>query len=111
MFTSAAAIQISDMDRTTLETLVRAGTTTQKVARRCRVILLAAQGLPNRAIARQVGVSRPTVLGVRAAFARGGVEGLRHDRKRVRSARKLTPALEQQLIDTTLHRKPAGATH
>ena len=111
MFTPASALQISDMDRTILETLVRAGTTTQKVARRCRVILLAAQGLPNRAIARQVGVSRPTVLGVRAAFARSGVEGLRRDRTRVRSPRKLTPALEKQLIDTTLHRRPLGATH
>src|SRR5438876_7442219 len=74
-------------------------------------MLLVAQGLPNRTIARQVGVSRPTVLAVRSAFARGGVEALRHDQQRAAKRRKLTADLEQKLIDTTLHSKPLGATH
>jgi transposase len=111
MFTPATPICISDAERTALETLARGGTTTQRLARQCRVILLAAQGLPNRTIARQVGVSRPTVLGVRATFAQGGVEALRRHRKRLRSPHKLVPVLEKQLIDTTLHSKPVGATH
>jgi transposase len=51
------------------------------------------------------------VLAVRNAFARGGVEGLRHDRQRVRKRRKLIAELEQKLIDTTLQTKPLGATH
>ncbi len=54
-------------------------------------------------IARQVGVSRPTVSSVRSAFAQGGVDALRHDPERQRSRRKLRPALEKQLIETTLH--------
>lgn len=111
MLTPAMFVNLSNEVRTTLETLARAGTTTQRLARRCRVILLAAQGTPNRAIARQVGVSRPTVLAVRTAFAQGGVEALRHDPKRQRSRRKLIPALEKQLIETTLQTKPPGATH
>ncbi len=110
MFTPATAVNLSKEERATLETLARAGTTTQRLARRCRVILLAAEGTPNRAIARQVGVSRPTVLTVRAAFARGGREALRHDQKRQRSRRKLIPTLEKQLVETTLHTKPPGAT-
>jgi transposase len=111
MLTPALSVNLSNEGRTTLETLARAGTTTQRLARRCRVILLAAQGTPNRAIARQVGVSRPTVLAVRTAFAQGGVEALRHDPKRQRSRRKLIPALEKQLIETTLQTKPPGAPH
>jgi transposase len=111
MLTPARLVSLSNEVRTTLETLARAGTTTQRLARRCRVILLAAQGTPNRAIARQVGVSRPTVLAVRTAFVQGGVEALRHDPKRQRSRRKLIPALEKQLIETTLQTKPPGATH
>ncbi len=111
MLTPATIVNLSREQRTALEILARAGTTTQRLARRCRVILLAAQGTPNRAIARQVGVSRPTVLAVRAAFAQGGVEALRHDKKRQRSPRQLTPTREKQLIETTLHRKPPAATH
>jgi len=67
MFKPPTRMNLSREERTLLETRARAGTTTQRLARRCRVILLAAQGTPNRAIARQVGVSRPTVLAVRAA--------------------------------------------
>jgi transposase/DNA-binding CsgD family transcriptional regulator len=111
MFESATATVLSDAERNELETLARAGTTTQRLAARSRIMLLAEQGLPNRAIARQVGVSRPTVLAVRHAFASGGVEALRHDRQRVRKRRKLIAELEQKLIDTTLQTKPLGATH
>jgi len=111
MLNPATVVNLSPEEKTTLESLARAGTTTQRLARRCRVTLLAAQGMPNRAIARRVGVSRPTVLAVRVAFAQGGVEALRHDPKRRRSRRKLIPSLEKQLIETTLQSKPPGATH
>jgi len=111
MLNPGTVISINSEVKATLETLARAGSTTQRVARRCRVILLAAQGTPNRVIARQVGVSRPTVLSVRSAFAQGGVSALRHDPVRQRSRRKLRPALEKQLIETTLHTPPPHATH
>ena len=111
MFTPATRMNLSKNEKTALETLARAGTTTQRMARRCRVILLAAQGTPNRAIARQVGVSRPTVLAVRAAYVRGGVGALERDNPRHRSRRKLLPALEKQVIETTLHTQPPAATH
>ena len=111
MFTPATRMNLSNNEKTALETLVRAGTTTQRMARRCRVILLAAEGTPNRAIARQVGVSRPTVLAVRAAYVRGGVGALERNKPRHRSRRKLLPALEKQVVETTLHTKPPAATH
>lgn len=111
MFTLATRTNLSKNEKTALGTLVRAGATTQRMARRCRVILLAAQGTPNRAIARQVGVSRPTVWAVRAAYVRGGVGALERDKPRHRSRRKLLPALEKQVIETTLHTKPPAATH
>ena len=76
MFTPAAPLALGAAQRQHLETLVRAGTTTQRVARRCQVILLASQGVANHAIAQQTGLSRPTVLATRAAFAQGGVEAL-----------------------------------
>lgn len=44
-----------------MEKWARAGTSTLRLARCCQVILWAAQGLPNRAIARRADISRPVV--------------------------------------------------
>ena len=111
MFKPATRMNLSNEERTALQARARAGTTTQRLVRRCRVILLAAQGMPNRAIARRLGVSRPTVLAVRAAYVRGRMGALERDKPRQRSRRKLLPALEKQLVETTLHAKPTAATH
>jgi transposase len=90
---------------------VRAGTTPQRLARRCQVIVLASQGGANRAIAQQTGLSRPTVLATRVAFVRGGVEALGHRPRRQRAGRGLTPELEQRILDTTLKTRPLPGTH
>ena len=59
---------MSPDQRRTLEAWVRAQNTPQSVALRARIVLLSADGLPNSRIAREVGVSRPTVpLRLRAA--------------------------------------------
>ena len=82
------------------------------MATRCRVVLLAHQGVANFAIAKQVEVSRPTVLALRAAFAQNGMKAIVGVRQRKRSARVLTLELEQKILDTTLKTRPAdGSTH
>ena len=111
MFTPAAPLTVQAAQRQQLEALVRAGTTPQRLARRCQAILLASQGVANHAIAQQTGLSRPTVLTTRAAFIRGGVEALGHRPRRQRSGRVLTPALEQRILDATLKTRPATGTH
>jgi transposase len=50
---------------------VRAG-----LAQRARIVLLAAEGLSNTAIAERVGVSRPTVIGWRGRYEQRGIRGL-----------------------------------
>ena len=111
MFAPAAALVLDPAQKQGLESLVRSGLTPQRVARKCRVILLACQGIANHAIAQQLGLSRPTVLATRAAFAQGGVEALTQPQKRKRSSPFLTPELQQRILDTTLKTKPHGATH
>jgi len=111
MFTPAAALALNPSQKQTLESLARAGTTPQMLARKCDVILLASAGLPNNGIAQQTGLSRPTVIATRAAFGRGGVEAIRQRQKRMRSRRVLTPELEQRILDTTLETRPPDATH
>ena len=111
MFTRAPALMIDETQRQQLESWARAGPTPQRVARKCKVILLASRGVSNHAIAQQTGLSRPTILATRAAFSRGGCEALRQSQKRQRSRRVLTPALEQKILDTTLKTRPPDATH
>ena len=81
------------------------------VARKCKVILLASEGVSNSGIAQQTGLSRPTVIAARAAFARGGVEAIGQRQKRARSRRVLTPEWERKILDTTLKTWPPDATH
>lgn len=111
MFDRAAALDIDQALKRQLESLARAGATPQRTARKCQVLLLASRGLSNHSIAQQTGFSRPTVLAVRAAFAKGGMEAIRKGKKRQRSRRTLTPELEQKILDTTLKTRPANATH
>src|SRR2546430_11768077 len=102
MFAPAVALSLDQVQRQLLESLLRAGSTPQRVARKCQVVLLASEGLSNNAIAQQMGVSRPTVIATRAAFARGGVEAIRQKQKRKRSRRGLTQALVTKNLETTL---------
>jgi len=111
MFTPATAISLQPAQQHALKSLARAGSTPQRLAQKCEVILLAAQGVPNNAIAQQTGLSRPTVIATRLAFVRGGLEAIRRRQKRKRSRRVLTPELEQKILDTTLQTRPPNATH
>ncbi len=73
MFTPAAALQVDENQRKRLQHLVRSGKTPQRIALRARILLAAGEGQSNRAISRQWGVSRPTVLLWRERFATRGV--------------------------------------
>jgi transposase len=111
MFACASAVVIAPEQRRELKVLVRAGSTPQSVARKCRVILLAGEGASNSAIARQTGISRPTILAVRSAFDRGGVAALTQRQKRKRGRPVLTAETEQKIVEATLKTRPADATH
>jgi transposase/predicted transcriptional regulator len=111
MFSRAPALAIDEEQKCQLESLARAGSTPQRVARKCQVILMAGRGVSNQGIAQQTGLSRPTVLAARSAFAEHGVEALRETQKRKRSRPVLHAELEQKILDTTLKTRPTAATH
>src|SRR5207248_1003341 len=92
------------------ESLARSGTTPQRVAQKCRVILLAQEGMSNHSIAKQLGLSRPTVIAARTAFGTGGVQVLTAKPTRNRPRRTLTPEVEKKILDTTLKTRPPDAT-
>jgi transposase len=108
----AAGLALSEDQKSALDALVRNGNTPQKIALRCRLVLLAHEGIANQSIAQQLDLSRPTILALRAAFARDGIEAITGIRRRSRRAKVLTPELEQRILDATLKTRPGdGSTH
>jgi transposase len=110
MFPTATALSVDDVAKAQLESLVRSGTTPQRVAQKCRVILLAQEGMSNHSIAKQLGLSRPTVIAARATFGTGGVQALTAKPTRNRPRWTLTAELEKKILDTTLKTRPPDAT-
>ncbi len=108
----AQPLALTDVQREELKALTRKGSTPQRVALRCRALLLAGEGTSNQSIAAQLHLSRPTVIALRSAFAKVGITAVTGIRHRKRSAKVLTAALEQRILDTTLKTRPAdGSTH
>src|SRR4029077_20081348 len=67
-------------------------------------------GMANHSIAKQLGLSRPTVIAARASFGAGGVQALTAKPTRNRPRRTLTAELEKTILDTTLKSRPPDAT-
>jgi transposase len=111
MWTAAAPLPVSPEQRQTLESWLRAHATPQSVVLRARIVLLAAEGRANNAIAEELKTTRTTVLLWRERFAKAGVNGLR----KVAPGRGRKPSIPagtiQEIIKRTLTTTPAGATH
>jgi transposase len=72
----SSALVISPEDRVTLESWTRSSTVSAGHVERARIVLAVADGVGTSGAARQVGVSRPTVIKWRDRFAAFGIDGL-----------------------------------
>ena len=75
----APALVLREGDRDRLAELTRLPSVSSGLAKRARVVLLAANGMPNAQIARATGVSRPTVIGWRDRYEQGGIKALQDE--------------------------------
>ena len=107
----APAIELSSAVRMQLERLIRRRTTAQRVAERCRIVLLAAEGLQDKQIAERMDVAPRMAALWRGRFLELGVQGLLRDAPR--SGRKpiINPDKVAEVIAKTTQSKPAAATH
>lgn len=107
----AIAIVLSKSERDELESLVRRRSTAQSVAVRARIILMAADGATNTAIAERLRVgSQHTVGRWRKRFGRERVDGL-FDEPRPGAPRTIGDDEIAETIRRTLETMPVGATH
>jgi transposase len=108
---AAKSLLCDGNQRARLEHLKSSGSTPQKVALRSRIILKAADGQANIVIARELGISRPTVLLWRERFAAAGVPGIMTDAPRPGRKKVLSPQKVKAVVEATLHTTPPGQTH
>jgi len=103
--------QLRPGDRSALERLVRSRTAPQRTVERARIVLASADGKPGSAICREVGVSHPLVKRWLDRYDTEGLPGIQTDRPRSGRPRRITPAMEAEIIRRTLETEPPIGTH
>jgi transposase len=103
-------LRLSAAERAELEGWARRRKTAQALAQRARIVLQAAAGRSNTAIAAELGVAKHTVGKWRERFARDRLDGLQ-DRPRSGAPRTVTDERVAELLVRTLEATPEGATH
>ena len=106
----AVAVVLSDEERSQLEAWARRPKSAQALAQRSRIVLAAAEGGSNVAVAEQLGVERGTVRKWRNRFAEHRLDGLL-DEPRPGRPRTVTDDQVEAVITKTLESTPRNATH
>jgi hypothetical protein len=96
---------LSASDQVQIQQWVAAHGTPQQVVLRSRIVLAAASGQSDSAIARLLDTNRKTVILWRARFAAQGLKGL-WEIAPGRGTKQITA-----IVEATLHTKPKGMTH
>jgi transposase len=108
---AAPPLALLSREREELLEIRRYRSTPQSVALRIDVVLGAANGRSNHALARELGTSLPTVLLWRRRFEAEGVGGLLSDHPRSGRPKTITSDQEAAIVEATLRTQPADATH
>ncbi len=107
----AAAVDLSPEQRQALERMARGRSLPARVVERARVVLLAADGLENKEIARRMNMTPEKAARWRNRFLTGGIAALEKDAPRPGRTPTITERRVKRVVDMTLHNKPANATH
>ena len=99
----APSIILSDEQKNELTRLSRSGLTSVRLAERARIVLLAAQGLQNKAIAEQLNIGRVQVARWRQRYLDFGIEGIERDLPRGAPPVKVDV---KHLVELTTQSKP-----
>jgi len=104
---SNTVIELTTEERQRLEEITRTRTAPYRAVQRARLILLAAEGMANKAIAHEEGLARATVVLWRQRFAQQRLEGLQ-DKSRRGKTPKYDKATERRILSLLDTAPPAG---
>src|SRR6266540_3868531 len=107
MIPKAREVRLKPKVRKVLEARCRAPSTAQREVKRARIVLLAADGLSTRSIAKEVGVQPRIVSKWRHRFADHGLAGL-NDRPRAAKQPIYGPATNKRILALLDKPPPAG---
>ncbi len=102
-------LELSPSDRERLESMAKSRSLPHGLVRRAEIILLAAEGWPNEAVAAAVGVTRATVGKWRRRFLENGLQGL-YDELRSGAPRSITDEQVAEVVYKTLKTQPKDQT-
>ena len=106
----APVIELSAEERTELQRTARSSRCSVREVFRARIVLLAAEGQENRAIAQQLDTRPDTVSKWRRRFAEQRMAGLIDRPGRGRKPHFGREVIER-IVDDTVHQRPEQATH
>jgi transposase len=103
-------VDLTDEEGATLEQMLRRGKHSARKLTRARILLQAAEGLNDEAIARALGVGTATVFRTRQRFVEANLGAL-EEAPRPGAQRKLTGKQEAHLIAVACTSAPEGQAH
>lgn len=108
---TAAIIVLSDDERKTLTTWSRGRSTPARLVLRAKIVLAAADGKTNEAIAAELHTSKPAVGRWRSRFAARRTAGIEKDAPRPGRTPAITAETVTRIVRKTTQEKPEAATH
>ena len=111
----ATQITLTDTDKQILQKNVRSRSVSIRLSERSKIVLLSAEGLENKTIAKRLNILPNKVGKWRNRFAEGGIKSISKDKPRgtnhggkdtLKQAR-----LRKKIIEKTTQEKPDNATH
>ena len=107
----AANLKISEHERKELLRVRSHRSMPQSVVLRANIVLEAARGVANKAIARHLSTSLPTVLLWRRRYDSKRLEGILADQPRSGRPKQISDKTVAAIVDATMKTKPKDATH
>jgi transposase len=106
----AAGLVLSDVERKQLVALGHHRGSPRGIVLRIDIVLGAAEGLANRALARKLSTSVPTVLLWRKRFESDGIAGILEDRPRSGRPKRISAETEAAIVEATMKTTPKDST-
>jgi transposase len=107
----APRVDLSSEDRAALEQQARGRSLPARLVERSRIVLRAADGLQDREIAGELGITPEKAARWRKRFLEGGTEALAKDAPRPGRGRTIKDRKVASIVKLTTSSKPANATH
>ena len=108
---TAEPIILSREEQAKLATWASARSMPLRLIQRAKIIKMAAEGVLNQDIARELHISRPTVQLWRERFLALRLTGLEKDAPRPGRLPRISQKKVSAVVEATLHTKPSNATH